>query len=233
MILSKNNKILVVAAHPDDEVLGCGGTVNRLAQEGSEIYLCVMGEGVTARYQNRKECDSQTISKLHKTSKEISKIQGYQDAFFFSLPDNRFDTIPLLEIIKKIELMIDQIKPDTIFTHHYGDLNIDHCITLKAVLTATRPLEDCSVKNVLTFEIPSSTEWNFNSSSNSVFQPNIFVDIYKTIEHKIKALELYTSEVKIFPHPRSPEAIKSISKKWGSTVGLLSAEPFQLIRSVL
>jgi len=232
MIFSRQSNILVIVAHPDDEVLGCGGTICHFSQEGCKIYLCVLGEGITSRYQNRNECDSQYVSNLHKTSKKISKIQGYKESFYFSLPDNRFDTVPILDIIKKIELLIEQIRPATIFTHHYGDLNIDHSITYRAVLTATRPLQDFCVKNIYTFEIPSSTEWAFSTLANAGFQPNTFVDISKTIDQKIKALELYTGEVKDYPHPRSPKAIQCISQKWGSTVGFLYAEPFQLIRSV-
>jgi len=153
------------------------------------------------------------------------------DVYIYDYPDNRFDTVALIDIIKTIEKVKEEVKPDIIYTHHYGDLNIDHRITFDAVMTAARPVQGESVKEIYSFEIPSSTEWYFSSTKN-YFMPNVFMDISETIEKKLQALKEYKSEVRQFPHPRSPEAIKSIAKKWGSNSGLKYAEAFCLVRLI-
>ena len=150
----KNNieitkRILVVAAHPDDEVLGCGGTIARLAKEGHDVYISILGEGITSRIKKQNEADLQLVKKRHKQSQEVSESLGAKDLFLYSLPDNRFDTIPLLDIVKIIEDLIEKLKPTVIYTHYAGDLNIDHTITHRAVLTATRPIENHPVKEIV------------------------------------------------------------------------------------
>ena len=147
------------------------------------------------------------------------------------LPDNRFDTVPLLDVIKIIEKLIEQLQPRIIYTHHGSDLNIDHAIVHRAVLTATRPLAGCSVREIYAFEVASSTEWAFGQFQPA-FQPNVFVDISATLETKVQALTLYESEARLFPHPRSPEALRAIARRWGSAVGVEAAEAFQLVRGV-
>jgi len=149
----------------------------------------------------------------------------------YNLPDNRFDTIPLLDVVKTIEELITNLHPRTIYTHHAGDLNIDHVLTHRAVLTAVRPMVDCPVKDVYAFEAASSTEWAFQQFE-PIFRPNVFVDTTETLHIKIKAIQYYENEVRVFPHPRSPQAIRSTAKRWGSVVGLQCAEAFELIRSI-
>lgn len=225
------DKCLVITAHPDDEVLGCGGTIARLARDGHEIYIAILGEGVTSRYKSRDEADQKRVEELHTRSREVGRYLSVKDVFLFSLPDNRFDTIPLLDIIKMVENLIGNLQPDVIYTHHGGDLNIDHQITHRAVLTAARPLQNCPVKEIYAFEVPSSTEWAFQQFE-PVFHPNVFVDVTKTLDIKVQAMQLYESEARPFPHPRSPEALRALARRWGSMVGLEAAEAFQLIRSV-
>ena len=224
-------KVLVVAAHPDDEVLGCGGTISRLAKEKHEVYISILGEGITSRYEKREEAKESLIEELHAQSREVARHLLAKDIFLACLPDNRFDTIPLLDIVKMVENLVDRVQPDVIYTHHGGDLNIDHKIVHRAVLTAARPLKDCPVKDIYAFEVPSSTEWAFQQFV-PVFQPNVFVDITQTLEIKVQAMQLYKSEACPFPHPRSPEALRAIANRWGSTVGVEAAEAFQLIRSI-
>jgi len=224
-------KVLVVAAHPDDEVLGCGGTIPRLAKEKHEVYISTLGQGITSRYEKREEAKKSLIEELHARSREVARYLLAQDIFLSRLPDNRFDTVPLLDIIKIIDNLVDRLQPNIIYTHHGGDLNIDHKIVHRAVLTAARPLRDCPVKEIYAFEVPSSTEWAFQQFE-AVFQPNVFVDVTETLEIKVQAMQLYESETCPFPHPRSPEAIRAIAHKWGSTVGVEAAEAFQLIRSI-
>ena len=225
------NDILVIAAHPDDEVLGCGGTIARLTNETKNVYVAILGEGITSRFNKREQADESALEKLRNNSKRVSEFMGVKELFAYDLPDNRFDTIPLLDIIKIIEAIIDKVKPSTIFTHHYGDLNIDHSIIHRATLIATRPTAGQTVKQVYAYEVPSSTEWAFGQVSTR-FRANVFIDIGVTLEKKIEAMEIYESEARIFPHPRSPEALRALAKRWGSAVGFNAAEAFELIREM-
>jgi LmbE family N-acetylglucosaminyl deacetylase len=227
----KADKILILAAHPDDEVLGCGGTIARFTNEKRDVYIAILGEGVTSRYTHREQADIRELENLHDSSKRVSKLLGVKELFLHDLPDNRFDTIPLLNIVKIIEALIDKIKPSVVFTHHGGDLNIDHSITHRATLTATRPIAGNSVKQVYAYEVPSSTEWVFGQFAKD-FHPNVFINIESSIEKKVQAMEIYESEVRAFPHPRSPEALRTVAKRWGCVSGLGTAEAFELIREI-
>jgi LmbE family N-acetylglucosaminyl deacetylase len=224
-------KVLVIAAHPDDEVLGCGGTIARLSQEGHDLYIAILGEGITSRYQQREQAEQALVEELHTRSREVAKMLGAADVFMYDLPDNRFDTVPLLDMVKIIETLVARLSPSVIYTHHGGDLNIDHVLVHRAVLTATRPIQGQVVQDIYAFEVPSSTEWAFQRFEPS-FRPNVFVDISATLNIKVQALAYYESEVRTFPHPRSPEALYAIAQRWGSVVGCGCAEAFELIRSV-
>jgi LmbE family N-acetylglucosaminyl deacetylase len=222
--------ILVIAAHPDDEVLGCGGTMARLALEGNNVYTLILGEGITARDKKRDLAKRENeIAELRKQVENANKILGVKKVYTYDFPDNRFDTVPLLDIIKTIEKIKEDIKPDIVFTHHYGDLNIDHQITFKAVMTAFRPIKDESVKEIYSFEIPSSTEWNVPSSL-TYFMPDYFVSINKSLEAKINALKEYKTELRDFPHPRSLKAVALNAKQWGVKMGFEATEAFKTIR---
>lgn len=223
--------VLVVAAHPDDEVLGCGGTIARLAQEGRHIYAAILGEGATSRYAQLEEADKTAVTTLHTHSHRVKELLCLKDLFIYDLPDNRFDTIPLLKVVKIVECLIERLKPEIVYTHHGGDLNIDHVITHRAVLTAVRPAAGCPVKSLYAYEVPSSTEWAFAQFA-PVFRPNVFVDISTTLDTKIQALHIYESEVRTFPHPRSPEVLRATAQRWGSVVGRDAAEAFELIYSI-
>ncbi len=224
--------ILVIAAHPDDEVLGCGGTIARLSKEGHKVWISILGQGVTSRFPDPKLADSSMLEALRDCSRSVGRLLGAREVLFNELPDNRFDTVALLDIVKIIESLLERIQPDVVYTHDTADLNIDHVVLLRAVLTATRPVRDQSVKEINTFEIPSSTEWSFGRLQ-SKFCPNVFVDIKETLSTKIEALKQYRSEVRDFPHPRSPEALKALAQYRGSTVGLEAAEAFALVRKTL
>lgn len=224
------NKILIIAAHPDDEVLGCGGTIARFAKMGNRIFCLFLGKGKTSRYyQEKKSAIKREQTILEKEAKEAAKILGISELFFENFPDQKYDSIPLLNIVKAIEKIKEKLKPNIIFTHHAGDLNLDHQVTLKAVLTACRPLKRETVKKIYSFEIPSSTEWGIPKRKD-YFVPNVFIDISNTFRKKIKALKTYKSELREYPHPRSEEAILAIAKRWGSVAGLKYAEAFELMR---
>ncbi len=222
------SNILIIAAHPDDEVLGCGGAIARLAKEGHSVYIAILGEGGTSRYKRRDEADKTIVTTLHAHSRRVKELFCAKDIFLFNLPDNRFDTIPLLEVVKIIEDLIESLKPEIVYTQHGGDLNIDHVITHRAVITATRPKANCPVKTLYAFEVPSSTEWAFAQFA-PLFRPNVFMDITITLDTKIKAIQIYESECQPFPHPRSPEALRANAQRWGSVVGIEAAEAFELI----
>jgi LmbE family N-acetylglucosaminyl deacetylase len=223
-------KVLVVAAHPGDEVLGCGGTIAREIEKGYEVYLLLLSQGVASRFPNENKLNLEK-NKLMNESKNALKILGIKESniFFGDFPDNKFDSVPLLDIVKFIESLIEKIKPDIIYTHYKNDLNIDHRKTFEAVITAARPIENYSVKRILSFEVLSSTEWAFNSKK---FAPNIYVNIEDTINKKIKALKRYKSEIREYPHPRSIDGIKILAKKRGLEVGMRYAEGFILVREV-
>jgi LmbE family N-acetylglucosaminyl deacetylase len=226
-----SNAILIVAAHPDDEVLGCGATMAKLAVSGYEVFVAILGEGVTSRFAAREAADPKLLLQLRETAEKVRDLLGAQKLFPFDFPDNRFDTVPLINIIKTIEDIIAAVKPQMVFTHHPSDLNIDHAITHRAVLTAARPLSHCPVKEIYAFEIPSSTEWSFGQFGS--FQPDTFCNVENTMEMKIRALGLYETERREFPHPRSPEALEAVAQRWGSVAGLRYAEAFETIRRQL
>lgn len=225
-----NKKILVVAAHPDDEILGIGATIAKHDISGDYCYALILGEGITSRYEKRELADTKKLESLHCDTYEAAKIIGYKDVFFENLPDNRFDSVALLDIVKIIEKYVDDIKPDIIYTHFKNDLNIDHRKTFEAVLTATRPIGSEYVKEIYSFETVSSSEWNF--SDYIQFNPNYFIDVTETLEKKIEAMKCYTNELKEFPHPRSNENLKNVASKWGSVISRKYAEAFQVVRII-
>lgn len=223
-------KILIVAAHPDDEVLGCGGTIVKYANEGNIIYCLFLGSGKASRFGSKsfpKIKKEQAV--LRKEAKKAAEILGITQVFFENFPDQQYDTVPILSIVKAIQRIKEKIKPDIIFTHHFGDLNRDHQVTLQATLTVCRPLKKKTVKKIYSFEVPSSTEWGIPKRKN-YFVPNVFIDISDTLDKKLEALKAYKSEICKYPHPRSLKGIRIIAQKRGMDIGLKYAEAFELIR---
>ncbi len=203
----------------------------RLAERGYDVYISILGEGITSRYADRSEADQKLIKALHERSREVGRILGAREVFLHSLPDNRFDTVAMLDVVKIIEQHVQDLRPEAVYTQHGGDLNIDHVVTYRATMTATRPMQGTPVKAVYAYEVASSTEWAFQRFSPP-FHPGIFVDISATLERKIEAMQHYESEARPFPHPRSPEALRAIAQRWGSAVGLGAAEAFEVIREI-
>ncbi len=229
--MDKINNVLVVAAHPDDELLGEGGTVRRLVNAGATVRAIILAEGLTSRAMTREESDLSELAELQADARAAASVVGFESIDFCGFPDNRMDEVDLLDIIKKVSQFVDLYRPDTIFTHHHGDLNIDHRRTCEAVLTACRPVGEYSVKRIYGFETPSSTEWNYTYTEP--FRPNVYFDVSETIESKIEGMSKYRSEGAKAPHPRSPEALKALAAYRGSNVGCAYAEAFVLLREVL
>ncbi|MFH1809032.1 MAG: PIG-L deacetylase family protein [Pseudomonadota bacterium] len=224
-------KVLVVAAHPDDEVLGCGATIRRLSEEGHQVQVCIFGEGATSRHTKREQAVEEETRTLSIQAVEAGRILGATSVLCFGLPDNRFDSLDLLDVVKRVESLLDEFSPSLVFTHHPGDLNVDHRVLFQATLTACRPDPGASVKELLCFEIPSSTEWAFQRIE-PIFRPAVFYDVHTTLDKKLDAMAIYSRESRAFPHPRSPEALTAVARRWGSVVGVEAAEAFEVIRTL-
>lgn len=218
--------ILIVAAHPDDEILGVGGTIARHAAAGDRVHILILAQGAASR---EKENTQDQILALKETARKAAITLGAQQPHFTDFPDNAMDTVDLLDIVKAIEAVVDEIAPGTVYTHHGGDLNIDHRITFEAVLTACRPVPGNSVRQIYTFETVSSTEWGIGPA----FKPTRFVAISDHIETKMDALKLYEMEMRPFPHVRSFEAVRNQARLRGASVGLEAAEAFEVIREII
>lgn len=218
-------KVLVVAAHPDDEVLGCGGTIARHVANGDQVCAMFLTDGVGARGQG-----DDVAVRRREACQRASAILGITADRHEGLPDNELDGLPLLGVVRAVEFAVLKIKPDIVYTHHAGDLNIDHRIAHQAVSTACRPVPGSTVKAIYAFEVPSSTEWG--SDGDLVFRPNHFVDISKMLETKMTALEAYAEEMRPFPHPRSMKAVRALAQWRGATVGLVAAEAFMTVRRI-
>ncbi len=225
----KKNRILIFAAHPDDEVLGCGGTIAKKTSKGYVVQTVFFSDGVSARH---KKENIKKVEERKKSAKLAAKILKTKPPIFGKFPDNQLDTISFLKIVKFVEKYIKIFKPSIIYTHFPEDLNIDHRLVSLAVSTACRPQKNKLVKKILFFEIPSSTEWKIIINKKNIFNPNWYEDISKTLDIKIKSLKVYGSELKKWPHPRSLKGVKSLAQWRGATVGYKAAESFVLGRRV-
>lgn len=226
---------MVVVAHPDDELLGLGATMHRLIQTiNMQTHVVILGEGITSRSYKRDVDKCKTKLKLHRENiKNAQASIGYHSISIYDFPDNRFDTVALLEIIKVIEKEKSTFRPEIIFTHHGGDVNMDHQRTFEAVITACRPVAHESVKTVTTFETPSGTEWRASTDPKH-FILNLFFEVTeKNLTAKIKGIESYEFEKRSFPHPRSSEALSIQAQCWGVAVGCRYAEAFCLVLGII
>ncbi len=215
-------QILVVAAHPDDEVLGCGGTLAKHTDMGDEIHLVFLANGESSRpvelqNQNQRE------SALEQVCEQLQVATCIELDF----PDNQMDELPMLQVVQKLEQVTSHLQPEIIYTHHSGDLNIDHRICHEAVLTCFRPQPSSTLKRILSFEVNSSTEWRFNR--NAQFCPNHFVDISDYVDNKTALLNIYQQEMREFPHTRSIQAVMDLATVRGTTIGFAAAEAFEVV----
>ncbi len=229
---SNAQRVLVVAAHPDDEVLGCGGTIARHGDAGDQVQLLIVAEGATSRQQQRDRGEAtEELSALAQAAQQAGEILGAQGVELLDLPDNRLDSLDRLDLIKQIEERIERHQPQVVYLHHAGDVNVDHRRLHEAVVTACRPTPGHSVRRLLSFEVASSTEWQPPSSAPA-FQPNWFVDISAQWPRKREALAAYASEMRPWPHARSIEAVEHLVRWRGAQVGVEAAEAFCLLRQL-
>jgi LmbE family N-acetylglucosaminyl deacetylase len=223
-----SQKVLVLAAHPDDETYGVGGTIARHALRGDAVSVLILTDGVTARHN---ATEPQKLA-ARKACAEL----GVQDVRFAGLPDQRLDGVALLEVIRPIERVFRELEPQVLYTHHRGDSNQDHRTVFAATLVAARPVKDNPTVRLLCYEVASATEWG-PPCTDWVFSPNVFVDVHNTLDAKLRALDAYRetfqSEVKPYPHPRSSEAVRIFAQHRGVTVGLQAAEAFVLLRELI
>ena len=234
MAMFTNKHIMVVAAHPDDELLGLGATMHKLIKEqGVPTRVVILGEGITSRSDARDtERWKEVLERHHQNVETARQLISYHSVQAYNFSDNRFDSYALLDIVKVVEYEKEQFRPDFIFTHHGGDLNIDHQMTFQAVMTATRPMEDEQVKAVFTFETPSASEWQATCDPRH-FMPNFYMEISEDdLKAKCDAMAAYEFESRVYPHPRSSEALKILAKYRGYTIGKQFAEAFQIVRMI-
>jgi N-acetylglucosamine malate deacetylase 1 len=218
--------VLVVAAHPDDELLGVGATVARHAVAGDVVTAVVVSEGASARYEDGAE------NVLRASGQAAAKILGVKEIRFLGMRDQHLDAGPILSVIQPIERVVDELRPDIVYTHHWGDLNRDHRVVSEAVMVACRPVGDHYPRKVLLFETPSATEWSPPDPA-AQFVPNHFVDVTNTIERKLDAMSCYQTEVRRHPHPRALESLRARAQYWGQIVHTAYAEPFVVAREVV
>ncbi len=218
--------VLVVAAHSDDEALGCGGTIARHVAEGDSVHAVFVADGVSSRLG----AGGEELNFRNQTAESARQILGISKNYFLGLPDNRLDSLPLIDVIQPLEKILSEVKPQIVYTHHYGDLNIDHRITHQAVMTACRPTPGSSVKEIYTFQVLSSTEWN--TPGVSTFAANYIVNVTDYLSVKEAALQAYAVEMRPFPHSRSIENVMALARYTGAINGLMAAEAFVQIRTI-
>ena len=216
--------VLAIAAHPDDEVIGCGGTLARHSRQGDNVCILILADGVSSRGD-----DPAQLQRRRQAAEKAAIELGARDLKLLDFPDNRLDQLPLLEIVQAIELVLREVNPDIVYTHHAGDLNIDHVLVHRAVVTACRPLVPVNIQLIAAFEVLSSTEWT-SPSQNNVFVPRLFVNIADTFNCKVAALRCYSEEMREYPHPRSEQSLTALAAYRGVMAGFEMAEAFEIIR---
>lgn len=219
------NSVLVVAAHPDDEVLGPGGTIARHVKAGDEVHIVVLADGATSRYADGMD------SVLADAARACGEVLGATSVRVRALPDQRLDGMALLDVVREIEPIVDAVRPTTVYTHFPDDVNADHGVVSRATWTACRPYVLPRLERFAVFETPSSTEWAL-PTGDTAFRPTMFVDVTDVLDLKIEAMEQYHTELRPYPHPRSVRALRERAAYWGSTVAREAAEPFQLLRAM-
>lgn len=224
-------RILVIAAHPDDEIYGMGGTIAKLASEGHEVHVLIVTDGCTAQYAGRPDLP-EIIEKKHREAIKANALLGVKQVHFGTFPDMKLDTIPHVELNRLIEETVDNVQPDTVYTHFYGDVNLDHQMVYRSTLVAVRPVPGQCVRALYCYRVPSSTEWSPQLSQTAFF-PNTMVDISDFTQKKEDALTAYQTEMRAYPHPRSAQYVRETDRACGLQWGMGSSEVFMLLRNLM
>jgi N-acetylglucosamine malate deacetylase 1 len=233
IVSATSASVAIVAAHPDDEVLGCGGTAARLAAEGCAVHVLLMADGEAARTSKAAAAVTrEKVAARGAAARRAGAILGCASVELLTFPDNRMDGLELLEVVQAVERFVDRHRPSLLLTHHSSDMNVDHRIVHEAVSVACRPQPGHCVRELLFFEVPSSTEWRPRDAA-APFAPDWFVDISASLEKKLEALNAYATELRAFPHPRSPAAVRALAQWRGASAGFAAAEAFVLGRKLL
>ena len=221
--------IVVVAAHPDDEALGCAGTMAKASQAGHEVSVLFFTDGVGAR---QEKVAARLRDARRAAAERSARLLGAGPPKFLDLPDNRLDTVSMLELAQEVEKELKRAKPQAVLTHHHGDLNVDHRAVHEAVMTAVRPQAGNNAVDVLCFEVASSTEWR-TPHPGAAFLPHLAVDVTEHLAKKIDALNLYVDEMRDWPHARSIKAVVHLARWRGASFGVEAAEAFSVARARL
>lgn len=219
-------KVLVIAPHPDDEILGVGGMMLKNIKDGNEVYVCIVTIGTPPLFNNVEQCEKNEQDAL-----ECHKHIGVSKTYCMRLPSTMLESIPRYELNSRILEVIRDVQPDEVYIPHYGDMQKDHQMVADAVMVAVRPKYFPQVKRVYAYETLSETGWNAPSVANE-FIPNVWMDITEVLEDKLKALKFFTLQIGEFPDPRSVESIRALAKYRGTQMFYEAAEAFQLIREL-
>ena len=222
--------ILVIAAHPDDEVYGMGGTIAKRSEVGDEVHVLIVTDGCTAQYRNDPRLP-ELLAQKRLEAQRANRILGVKQVHFGDLPDMRLDTVPHVEVNQLIEETVDAVAPDVVYTHFYGDVNLDHQMVYRSTLVAVRPVQGQTVRELYCYRVPSSTEWN-PQLSHTAFLPNVMVDITDYAARKEAALLAYQTEARAYPHPRSAQYVRETDRVCGLQWGIGSSEAFMLLRKI-
>lgn len=218
------SEVLVIAAHPDDETLGCGGAIVRHVDAGDEVHVVVVTDGSSAQYPG----DQGTLVRKHDEARAAMKILGVKDLVLGTLPDMRLDTVPSLDLARLLTDHVRRVDPHVVYTHHSSDINLDHRLVFAATLVATRPTDGSRLERIYAYEVASSTEWG-QADTDRAFRPNSFIDISAVLDRKLRALAAYKTELRPAPHPRSLSVVEAYARAWGPRAGLHAAEAMQLV----
>jgi LmbE family N-acetylglucosaminyl deacetylase len=221
--MTAHKNILVVAAHPDDEVIGAGGTIAAHAARGDRVFIAILTEGASVQFPGEDD----KISLKKRQAQQAAEVLGAREVFSGDFPDQRLDVTPLLEVNRFVERVAREVEPHIIYTHHYADLNSDHRIAYEAAAVAARPYSLPSFERLLCYSVDTLTH-----AGRGAQQFNVYSDITETLELKLKAMQVYETEVRAYPHPRSLEAMRYTALRNGAVVGLRAAEVFQAVLEV-
>ena len=218
--------VAAIVAHPDDEVLACGGALAQHAAVGHRVRILILATGLTGR----GDASAADIERLRGEARRAAEVLGAEGVEFADFPDNAMDSVSLLAVVRRVEAFLEEFPAEAVYTHHCGDLNVDHRVVQQAVLTACRPLSGRGPLELLACEVNSSTEWA--APPLAAFAPTEFLDVSVTLETKVRALECYTGEVRVWPHPRSAEGIRALARWRGTQAGFEAAEAFVTLRRI-